>query len=64
MEKQKGELFMKKVNVNKKAILTTLSAVFGVGSFVVSILSNKDEKEEIAQRAAEILEEKKSANEE
>lgn len=54
---------MKKVNVNKKVILTTLSAVFGVGSFVVSILSNKDETEEIAQRAAEILEEKKSANE-
>lgn len=55
---------MSKIKVNKKAILTTLSAVFGVGGFVVSILSNKDEKEEIAQRAAEILEEKKSSNEE
>ena len=54
---------MKKVNVNKKAVLTVLSAVFGVGSFVVNILTSKDEKEEIAQRAAEILEEKKSANE-
>ena len=64
MEKQKGDLFMKKVNANKKAVLTVLSAVFGVGSFVVNILTSKDETEEIAQRAAEILEEKKSANDE
>ena len=51
---------MGKIKVDKKAILTVLSAVFGVGGFVVKILSSKDETEEIAQRAAEILEEKKA----
>ncbi len=54
---------MNKIKVNKRAVLTALSAVFGVGGFIVDILSHKDDTEEIAQRAAEILEEKKSADE-
>lgn len=54
---------MSKIKVDKKAVLTVLSAVFGVGGFVVNILASKDETEEIAQRAAEILEEKQSADE-
>lgn len=55
---------MSKIKVNKKAILTVLSAVFGVGGFVVNILSSKDETEEIAQRAAEIIQEKERKGEE
>lgn len=51
---------MDKIKANKKAILTLLSAVFGVGSFVVNILASKDETEEIAQRAAAIVEERQS----
>ena len=60
----KGEFKMSKIKVNKKAILTVLSAVFGVGGFVVNILSSKDETEEIAQRAAEIIQEKEHKGEE
>ena len=60
----KGEFKMSKIKVNKKAILTALSAVFGVGGFVVNILSSKDETEEIAQRAAEIIQEKEHKGEE
>ena len=48
------------MKVNKKAVLTALSAVFGVGGFVVNLLTSKDETEEIAQRAAEIIQEKES----
>nr|DAI11802.1 MAG TPA: hypothetical protein [Caudoviricetes sp.] len=54
---------MNKIKVNKRAVLTVLSAVFGAGGFIVNILASKDETEEIAQRAAEIIEEKKSAEE-
>lgn len=54
---------MKKIKVNKRAVLTVLSAVFGAGGFIVNILTYKDETEEIAQRAVEIIEEKKSAEE-
>lgn len=42
----------------RKELLTTLSAIFGVGGFVVNILMNKDETEEIAKRAAELVAEK------
>lgn len=63
MKNKKGDLKMKKINVDKKAVLTVLSAVFGAGGFIVNILASKDETEEIAQRAAEIIEEKKSAEE-
>lgn len=54
---------MRKIKVSKKAVLTVLSAAFGMGSFVVNVLSSKDETEEIAQRAAEILEEKQTSEE-
>lgn len=55
---------MSKLKLNKKAVLTALSAVFGAGSFIVGILVSKDETEEIAQRAAEIIEEKNKSAEE
>lgn len=55
---------MSKLKLNKKAILTALSAIFGVGGFVVNVLASKDEEEEIAQRAAEIIEEKNKSTEE
>ena len=54
---------MRKIKVSKQAVLTVLSAAFGMGSFVVNVLSSKDETEQIAQRAAEILEEKQSSEE-
>lgn len=44
-----------KVNVDKKAVLTGLSALFGAGAFVVNILSKKDEQSEIAEKAAKIV---------
>lgn len=55
---------MSKLKLNRKTILTALSAVFGAGGFIVSILTSKDETEEIAQRAAEIIEEKNKSAEE
>lgn len=51
------------MKLNKTAVLTALSGIFTVGGFVVQILSSQDEEERIANRAAEILEEKKSAEE-
>lgn len=55
---------MNKIKVDKKTILTVASAVLGAGSFLVNILMSKDETEEIAQRAAEIVEEKQKSSEE
>lgn len=55
---------MNKIKVDKKTILTVASAVLGAGSFLVNILMCKDETEEIAQRAAEIVEEKQKSSEE
>ena len=49
---------MKKIKFDKTAILTIVSAVCGVGGFIANVLSSKDEEERIAQRAAEILQEK------
>lgn len=48
------------MKINKKALLTVVSAVCGAGSFVVSILLAKDQNEEVAQRAADILEERQN----
>lgn len=47
-----------KMKINKKTLLTVASAVCGAGSFVVSVLLSKDQNEEVAQRAADILEER------
>lgn len=52
---------MKKINVDKRTVLAILSGVFGVGGFIVDLLSTRDDSEEIAQRAAEIVEEKSAA---
>lgn len=52
----KGEIIMK-INVDKKAVLTGLSAVFGIGAFVVNAMSKNDEINEAAKRAAELLKE-------
>lgn len=49
-----------KVNVDKKAVLTGLSALFGAGAFVVNILSKKDEQNETAEKAAKIVMDKMS----
>ena len=54
---------MNKIKVNKRAVLTALSAVFGVGGFIVEVLTHKDDTEEIAQRAAEINEKKNKSTE-
>lgn len=55
---------MKKIKFDKAAILTIISAVCGVGGFITNALSSKDEEERIAQRAAEILQEKSTKEEE
>ena len=55
---------MNKIKVDKKTILTVASAVLGAGSFLVNVLMSKDETEEIAQRAVEIVEEKQKSSEE
>lgn len=55
---------MKKFKFDKAAILTIISAVCGVGGFIANALSSKDEEERIAQRAAEILQEKSNKEEE
>lgn len=52
------------MKINKKALLTVASAVCGAGSFIVSILLSKDQNEEVAQRAADILEERQKSSEE
>lgn len=44
-----------KVNVDKKAVLTGLSALFGAGAFVVDVLTKKDEAKETAEQAAKIV---------
>lgn len=48
-----------KMKIDRRVLLTVASAVCGAGSFVVSILLSKDQNEEVAQRAADILEERK-----
>lgn len=47
-----------KIKVDKKAVLTGLSAAFGVGAFVVNVLTKKDEMNETAEKAAKIAMEK------
>ena len=47
------------MKINKKALLTVVSAVCGAGS----ILLAKDQNEEVAQRAADILEERQKSSE-
>lgn len=44
-----------KINVGKKVVLQGLSLAFGVGSLVVGLASKKDETEEAAKKAAEIV---------
>lgn len=46
---------MDKIKVDKKLVLTGLSALFGVGAFVVNTLSKKDEMNETAAKAADIV---------
>ena len=52
---EKGEIYMK---INKNLVLTGASALLGVGSFVVNILTKKDETSKIAEEAAKIVMEK------
>lgn len=49
-----------KINVDKKLVLTGLSAIFGAGAFVVDALSKKGETAEAAKKAAEIVMEQMS----
>lgn len=51
-----------KINVDKKAVLTGLSALFGAGAFVVNVISKKDEQSKAAEEAAKIVMEKLSKN--
>ena len=49
-----------KIKIGKKNVLTGLSALFGAGAFVVSVLSKNDETNEAAEKAAKIVMEKMS----
>jgi hypothetical protein len=53
---------MMNFKVDKKTVLTGLSAVFGIGSFVVNILTKNDETNAIAEKAAKIAMEQLSKN--
>lgn len=53
-----------KKKIDRRVLLTIASAVCGAGSFVVSVLLSKDQNEEVAQRAADILEERQKTSEE
>ena len=46
------------MKINKNLVLTGASALLGVGSFVVNILTKKDETSKIAEEAAKIVMEK------
>lgn len=52
------------MKIDRRVLLTVVSAVCGAGSFVVSVLLSKDQNEEVAQRAADILEERHKTSEE
>lgn len=52
------------MKVDKKTLLTVASAVFGIGSVVVGLLGKEDEKNEAAEKAAEIVMNKLKSEEE
>lgn len=52
-EKQTKEVNDMKVTVNKKMVMTGLSAIFAAGAFVVDAISKKDKEDEVIQKAAE-----------
>ena len=43
------------MKVDKKVLLTGLSAVFGAGAFIVDVVSKKGEAKETAEEAAKIV---------
>lgn len=44
-----------KIKVDKKAVLSGLSALFGVGAFFVNMATKKNEMDETAAKAAKIV---------
>ena len=52
------------MKIDKRTALTAIPAICGAGGFIANLLMSKDENEEIAKRAAEILEEKQNSSEE
>lgn len=46
---------IKNIKIDKKAVLTGLSALFGIGAFVVNVLSKNDEINAAAEKAAQII---------
>jgi hypothetical protein len=48
--------------IDKKMVLTGLSALCGAGAFIVNLLSKKDEMDQTAAKAAEIVMENLSKN--
>lgn len=53
---------MGKFNIGKNAILTGLSALFGVGAFLVNVATKKNEMDQTAEKAAKIVMDKMSKN--
>lgn len=48
------------IKLSKEAVLTGVSALLTAGTFVVSMVSKKDETAKIAEEAAKIVMEKQS----
>lgn len=46
---------MDKFKLDKKAVLTGLSALFGIGAFFVNVATKKNEMDETAAKAAKIV---------
>lgn len=43
------------MKIGRKELLTLASGIFGVGSVIVGLLSKKDETDEAAEKAADIV---------
>lgn len=43
------------IKLDKKVVLTGLSAIFGAGAFIVDVLNKKSETNEAAEKAAKIV---------
>ena len=43
------------MKIHKATVLTGASALLGVGSFVVNVLTKKDETKKVAEEAAKIV---------
>lgn len=43
------------MKVDKKVVLTGLSAIFGAGAFIIDVISQKNDTKDAAEEAAKIV---------